>query len=259
VDAIILCGSLGEASTLDEGEKLELLRFTKDYVAGKVPVLLNVAEGATRRATAFAKAAAGAGADGLMVLPPMRYSSDARETLAFFKAVADAVPLPIMVYNNPVDYKVEVTIPMFEQLLAAHPNIQSVKESTRDISNVTRLRNAFGNDLKTLCGVDTLAMEALLMGADGWVAGLVCAFPAQTVAIYRHIQAGEIDAALRIYRWFLPLLELDIHPKLVQYIKLAEQCTGIGSEHVRAPRLPLEGAERERVLSIIQHGINNLP
>jgi 1-pyrroline-4-hydroxy-2-carboxylate deaminase len=259
VDALILCGSLGEASTLDGAEKIDLLRFVKQAVNNKVPVLLNVAEGSTRNAVAFAQKAVDAGADGLMLLPPMRYNSDARETLAYFRAVADAVPVPIMIYNNPVDYKVEVTVPMFEHLLSKHSNVQAVKESTRDISNVTRLRNAFGNDLKILCGVDTLAMEALLMGADGWVAGLVCAFPAETVAIYRLVQAKQYEEALAIYRWFLPLLELDIHPKLVQYIKLAEQCAGIGTENVRAPRLPLEGTERERVLTVIADGIKNRP
>lgn len=259
VHGIILGGSLGEASTLDHGEKMELLRFTLDFIKGRLPVLLNVTEGATRNAVSFVKQAEAEGADGLMALPPMRYSSDERETLHFFKAMADATNLPIMIYNNPVDYKVEVTLPMFEHLLRDHANIQAVKESTRDISNVSRIRNAFGDRLKILCGVDTLAMEELLMGADGWVAGLVCAFPAETVTIFNLVKAGRYDEALSIYRWFLPLLELDIHPKLVQYIKLAEQCTGIGSEYVRAPRLPLEGEERARVLGIIERGIQSRP
>jgi 4-hydroxy-tetrahydrodipicolinate synthase len=216
-------------------------------------------EGSTRKAVSFVQKATDLGADGFMALPPMRYSSDSRETIHFFKAVADATDRPIMIYNNPVDYKVEVTIPMFEQLLTAHDNIQAVKESTRDISNVTRLRNAFGDRLKILCGVDTLAMEELVMGADGWVAGLVCAFPAETVAIFRLVKAGKYDEALKIYRWFLPLLELDIHPKLVQYIKLAEQMAGIGTEAVRAPRLVLEGAEREKVVQIIENGLKMRP
>jgi 4-hydroxy-tetrahydrodipicolinate synthase len=159
-----------------------------------------------------------------------------------------------MIYNNPVDYKIEVTLDMFEELLE-FPNIQAVKESTRDISNVTRLRNRFGDRIKILCGVDTLAMEELVMGADGWVAGLVCAFPAETVAIFRLIKAGRFDEARAIYRWFLPLLELDIHAKLVQYIKLAEVGTGIGTEYVRAPRLTLIGEERERIVKIINDGL----
>jgi 4-hydroxy-tetrahydrodipicolinate synthase len=259
VDAFIISGSLGEASTLEEEEKFDLLWFTLEFSNNRVPVILNMTEGATRKAVSFVQKATDLGADGFMALPPMRYNSDSRETIHFFKAVADATDRPIMIYNNPVDYKVEVTIPMFEQLLTAHDNIQAVKESTRDISNVTRLRNAFGDRLKILCGVDTLAMEELVMGADGWVAGLVCAFPAETVAIFRLVKAGKYDEALKIYRWFLPLLELDIHPKLVQYIKLAEQMAGIGTEAVRAPRLVLEGAEREKVVQIIENGLKMRP
>jgi 4-hydroxy-tetrahydrodipicolinate synthase len=259
VDAFIISGSLGEASTLEEEEKFDLLRFALEFSNNRVPVILNMTEGSTRKAVSFVQKATDLGADGFMALPPMRYNSDSRETIHFFKAVADATDRPIMIYNNPVDYKVEVTIPMFEQLLAAHDNIQAVKESTRDISNVTRLRNAFGDRLKILCGVDTLAMEELVMGADGWVAGLVCAFPAETVAIFRLVKAGKYDEALKIYRWFLPLLELDIHPKLVQYIKLAEQMAGIGTEAVRAPRLVLEGAEREKVVQIIENGLKMRP
>lgn len=259
VDAIILGGSLGEASTLDDEEKFDLLRFALEFVNGKIPVLLNITEGATRRAIRYTQKAQDLGVDGFMALPPMRYKSDDRETIHFFKAIADATDKPIMIYNNPVDYKIEVTIPMFEQLLKEHDNIQAVKESTRDISNVTRIRNAFGDRLKILCGVDTLAMEELLMGADGWVAGLVCAFPAETVAIFRLVKAGRIDEALAIYRWFMPLLELDIHAKLVQYIKLAEQYTGIGTEGVRAPRLPLIGEEREQVVKIIETGLAARP
>ncbi len=259
VDGFIISGSLGEASTLDDDEKFELLRFALDFVKGKVPVILNITEGATRRAVSFVKKGQELGADGFMSLPPMRYNSDDRETVHFFKAIADATDKPIMIYNNPVDYKVEVKIPMFEQLLKEHANIEAVKESTRDISNVSRLRNAFGDRMKILCGVDTLAMEELVMGADGWVAGLVCAFPAETVAVYRLIKAGKYKQALKIYRWFLPLLELDIHPKLVQYIKLAEQYTGIGTETVRAPRLILEGKERQQVIKTIEKGLKTRP
>jgi 4-hydroxy-tetrahydrodipicolinate synthase len=157
-----------------------------------------------------------------------------------------------------VDYKIEITLDMFESLIE-EKNITAVKESTRDVSNVTRLVNRFGDRLKILCGVDTLALEELVLGADGWVAGLVCAFPAETVRIFQLVKAGKIAEALSIYRWFLPLLELDLHPKLVQYIKLAEQEAGIGSEYVRAPRLTLEGAERTRILKIIQDGIAKRP
>lgn len=258
VHGIILGGTLGEASVLSNEEKFELVRFTVDKVAGQVPVVMNIAEGSTREAVKLAQHAAAQGANGLMMLPPMRYKSDHRETVAYYKAVAEATALPIMVYNNPVDYKVEVTLEMFAEL-AQCPTIQAVKESTRDVSNVTRMINRFGDRFKILCGVDTLAMEELMLGAHGWVAGLVCAFPRETVAVYELTQAGKIQDALKIYRWFLPLLELDIHPKLVQYIKLAEQETGLGSEHVRAPRLPLVGEERERVLKIIREGIRTRP
>ena len=258
VDGIILGGSLGEASVLTVQEKERLVKFAVEKVAGEMPVILNIAEGSTREALQQAVDARAWGAQGLMLLPPMRYSSDHRETVTWFRTIADSTDLPIMIYNNPVDYKTNVTLDMFEELIEC-PNIQAVKESTRDISNVTRMINRFGGRLKILCGVDTLAMEEMLMGADGWVAGLVCAFPAETVAIYRLIKAGRIEEAMAIYRWFLPVLELDIHTKLVQYIKLAEVQTGIGSEYVRAPRLPLVGAERERILKIIGECVATRP
>lgn len=258
VHGIILGGSLGEASTLSPDEKIELLKFALERVAGRVPVVLNIAEGSTREAVKAARGAEKAGAQGLMLLPPMRYKADDRETVSFFKAVADSTPLPIMIYNNPVDYKIEVTLDMFAEL-SDRKNITAVKESTRDISNVSRMITRFGTRYKILCGVDPLAMEELLMGADGWVAGLVCAFPKETVAIYQLTKARKIDEAAKIYRWFLPLLELDIHPKLVQYIKLAAQEAGIGSEIVRPPRLPLIGNERERVLQVIREGIRTRP
>ncbi|MGW9686080.1 dihydrodipicolinate synthase family protein [Flagellimonas sp. 2504JD1-5] len=258
VSGIILGGTLGEASTLDEDEKRILIEHTVKLVDGKVPVVMNVAEQSTRGAIKAAENAEKFGASGLMMLPPMRYKSTDYETMAYFEAVAKSTSLPIMVYNNPVDYKIEVTLEMFEQLLK-YDNIQAVKESTRDITNVTRIRNTFGDRLKILGGVDTLAMESLLMGADGWVAGLVCAFPRETVAIYKLVKAGKIAEATEIYRWFMPLLELDINPQLVQNIKLAEVATGIGTENVRAPRLPLIGEERERVLSIIEEGVKTRP
>jgi 4-hydroxy-tetrahydrodipicolinate synthase len=258
VHGVILGGSLGEASTLTNDEKFDLLKFTVGELKGRVPVIVNIAEGSTREAISVAKRAEESGAGGLMLLPPMRYKADDRETVTYFKEVAKATSLPIMIYNNPVDYKIEVTLDMFAEL-ESHPNIQAVKESTRDISNVTRMINRFGTRFKILCGVDPLAMEELLMGADGWVAGLVCAFPKETVTIFNLVKQGKTADAAKIYRWFLPLLELDIHPKLVQYIKLAEQEAGIGSEHVRPPRLVLTGLERERVLNIIKQGIRTRP
>ena len=258
VHGIVLGGTLGEASTLSAKEKAILLRKTKEIVKGRVPVLMNIAEQSTKDAIAAAKEAENNGADGLMVLPPMRYKASDNEVVAYFKNIAKSTPLPIMVYNNPVDYKIEVTLDMFEELLELD-NIQAVKESTRDISNITRIKNRFGNRLKILCGVDTLALESLLMGADGWVAGLVCAFPAETVAIYELQKAGKIKEAVDIYRWFLPLLELDIDPQLVQNIKLAEVYTGIGSEYVREPRLPLSGVRRKQVMAIIEEGLEKRP
>lgn len=258
VHGFIIGGSLGEASTLLNSEKIELLTSALAVSAGKVPVLVNIAEQATKQAIACAQDAERNGADGLMLLPPMRYPSDSRETVTYFKAVAQETSLPIMIYNNPYDYKIMTTVAMFEEL-AEFPNIQAVKESTRDLTNVTRMRNAFGDRFKLLGGVDTLALEALLLGCDGWVGGLVDAFPQETMAIYDLAKAGQIAEALEIYRWFMPLLELDIHPKLVQYIKLAATATGIGSEYVRAPRLPLIGAEREQVLNVIQTALAKRP
>ncbi|MBB6327032.1 4-hydroxy-tetrahydrodipicolinate synthase [Algoriphagus iocasae] len=258
VHGIILGGTLGESSVLSQEEKITLTKETVDYVAGKVPVILNIAEGATQDALFWAAKAKELGASGLMMLPPMRYSADGREVVTYFKTVADSTDLPIMIYNNPVDYKTLVTIEMFAELTECE-NIQAIKESTRDISNVTRMINRFGDRYQLLCGVDTLAMEELLMGAVGWVAGLVCAFPKETVTIFNLVNEGKIEEAREIYRWFLPLLELDIHPKLVQYIKLAETHCGIGSEHVRAPRLTLIGEERERIEKIIKEGIAKRP
>ncbi|WP_323258205.1 dihydrodipicolinate synthase family protein [Arcicella lustrica] len=258
VHGIILGGTLGESSVLSLEEKSALVKFTVEKVAGKVPVILNIAEGATKDAIELARLAEEWGAEGLMMLPPMRYKTDHRETVEYFKAVANSTKLPIMIYNNPVDYKIEVTLAMFSELVVCE-NIQAVKESTRDLTNVTRMRNLFGDRYSILCGVDTIAMEQLVMGADGWVAGLVCAFPEETVAIYTLVKAGRLAEARSIYRWFIPLLELDIHPKLVQYIKLAEAQVGLGSEAVRPPRLTLIGEEREAILNIINTGIATRP
>ena len=258
INGAIIGGSLGEASTLTLEEKEALVKFAVEKVGGRIPILLNIAEGSTRDAVRQAALAEEWGAAGLMLLPPMRYKSDHRETVTFFKTVAASTELPIMIYNNPVDYKIDVTLHMFDELIGM-PNIESVKESTRDVTNVTRLINHFGDRIKILCGVDTIAIEELLMGAVGWVGGLVCAFPAETVAIYRLVKAGRIAEALDIHRWFLPLLELDLHPKLVQYIKLAETEAGLGTEYVRAPRLTLIGNERERVLAVIRQGLANRP
>ena len=258
IHGLVLAGTLGEASTLSNDEKDELLQVTLEFVKDRIPVIMNVAEQTTKGAIDAAERATKIGADGLMLLPPMRYKADSRETVTFFLEVAKSTNLPIMIYNNPVDYGIEVTIEMFEELLKVD-NIKAVKESTRDVSNIARLRNAFGGRVKILCGVDTVAMEELLLGADGWVAGLVSAFPRETVAIYELVKAGRIQEATKIYRWFMPLLELDLHPKLVQYIKFAEVATGLGSEIVRPPRLPLADEERERIKSILRKATDNMP
>jgi len=258
VHGIVLGGTLGEASTLTADEKVALLKKAQDVISGRIPVIINIAEQSTDDAIAAAQAAETNGADGLMLLPPMRYKATDEETVQYFAAIAQSTKLPIMIYNNPVDYKIEVTLDMFDQL-QQYKNIQAVKESTRDISNVTRMINRFGSRYQILCGVDTLAMESLVMGADGWVAGLVDAFPKETVAVFAYTKAGKIDEALTIYRWFLPLLELDISPQLVQNIKQCEIATGIGTGHVRKPRLILKGAERIRVQKIIDDSLASRP
>ncbi len=259
VNGIILGGTLGEASTLTPDEKETLVKKTLEITAGRVPVIINIAEQSTKDAIQVAEDAKEWGAQGLMLLPPMRYKATDHETVVYFKEIAKSTSLPIMIYNNPVDYKIEVTIEMFEELLADCDNIEAVKESTRDISNVIRMKNKFGNRIKILCGVDTLALESMVTGADGWVAGLVAAYPEETVAIYKLVKSGDIEEALRVYRWFMPLLELDISPQLVQNIKLAEVATGLGTEYVRAPRLPLQGAERERVKAVIDKAMAKRP
>ncbi len=258
VHGIVLGGSLGEASTLLAEEKNSLIRETVQLCEGKIPVVMTIAEQATQVAIQAASDAQKNGANALMILPPMRYKSTDIETVQYFKEIASSTDLPIMIYNNPVDYKIEVTVDMFEELLELD-NITAVKESTRDIINIGRLRNRFGERLSILTGVDPLALESLFMGADGWVAGLVCAFPAETVAIYELAKAGRSKEAIEIYRWFLPLLELDISPQLVQNIKLAEVATGIGTETVRKPRLKLSGDERQRVLKVIEEGLKTRP
>ncbi len=258
VHGIVLGGSLGESSTLDESEKKTLLNQTVEIVSGRIPVIMNIAASSTKKAIESAILAERNGASGLMILPPMKYKADNRETLEFFKKIATKTSLEIMIYNNPVDYGIEVTLSMFEELMSIK-NIVAVKESTRNISNITKMKAKFGDRYKILAGVDTLALESLMMGADGWVAGLVCAFPKETVAIYELYKAGRTKEAIEIYRWFLPLLELDTTSKLVQNIKLAEVATGIGTEKVREPRLPLIGKERQNVIEIIEKSLKTRP
>ncbi|MFY0654028.1 MAG: dihydrodipicolinate synthase family protein [Cyclobacteriaceae bacterium] len=258
VDGFILGGSLGECTALTDEEKDELIKSTLEVVDGKVPVIMNVAEQTTKEAVRQAQRAEANGADGLMMLPPMRYKATDQETVEYFKAIANSTSLPIMIYNNPIDYKIMVTLEMFEQL-AECSNIEAVKESSRDLTNVTRMRNRFGDRYKIMGGVDTLALESLMNGADGLVAGLVCAFPRETVAIYRLSKAKRYDEALAIYRWFMPLCELDIDPQLVQNIKLAQVYTDLGTENVRLPRLKLSGKRRAEVIKVIVESLDARP
>lgn len=258
IDGIILGGSLGEASSLEAEEKEILVKNAIQLVNGKIPVILNIAEQTTKSAVKQAEYAEKWGANGIMMLPPMRYKATDDETVLYFKTIAAATSLPIMIYNNPVDYGINVSLDMFEDL-ASHDNIQAIKESSRDVTNITKLINHFGGRYKVLSGVDTLALENMIMGADGWVAGLCCAFPDETVALYRLVLANQIQEAIEIFRWFFPLLELDVSPQLVQNIKLAEVATGLGTEYVRKPRKPLSGKERERVQKIINEGLASRP
>lgn len=258
VHGVIIGGSLGEASTLTESEKEAMVRSALALCNASVPVVVNIAESVTQEAIRMAKLARSWGANGVMLLPPMRYRSDDRETIHYFRSVAMATDLPVMIYNNPVDYKIDFRPELFDALLDC-PTVTALKESSRDVTNLTRMLNRFGDRFKILCGVDTLALEELLLGAHGWVAGLVDAFPYETVAIWNYVRSGHYDKARALYRWFMPLLELDIHPKLVQYIKLAAQEQGIGSEFVRPPRLCLVGEERDRVLSLIRASVASRP
>lgn len=258
VDGLIVCGSLGENSVLAVDEKVEVLRIASRVAGRKLPVLMTIAEGSTSEAIALAQRAAKEGATGLMVLPGMRYVSDRRETLAHYRAIARSSALPIMVYNNPVSYGVDVTPEMFGEL-ADEKTIVAIKESSDNVRRVTDIINRVGDRYAIFCGVDDLAMEAMLMGAVGWVAGLVDAFPAETVAIYRLLQEGRLDEARSIYRWFAPMLHLDVSRKLVQNIKLVEAIVGVGTETVRPPRMPLVGDEREAITAIVKKALETRP
>jgi dihydrodipicolinate synthase/N-acetylneuraminate lyase len=254
VHGLIVCGSLGEASTLDPDEKIEVLKTALRVANGRIPVLLTVVEGSTKRAQALAEMGATAGAAGFMVLPGVPYRSDERETLAHYRAVTKAGGLPVMIYNNPVSYGVDITPAMLSEL-AGDPLFVAVKESSDDVRRVTRIVNAVGDRFQIFTGVDNLAFESLTAGAHGWVAGLVCAFPAETVAIYDLVRAGRLAEALAIYRWFQPLLDLDVSTKLVQNIKLVEALAIGSNDRCRAPRLPLAGEERKRVEEIVRKAL----
>ncbi len=258
VHGMIALGTVGENCSLEYHEKLDLLRAVVSSVKGRVPVLTGVAEYTTALALRFAADAAKIGVDGLMVLPAMVYKSDPRETIAHFRAVAGATDLPIMVYNNPISYSVDITPEMFVEL-ADVKTIVSIKESSENVRRITDLRNLCGDRFSVVCGVDDLVLESILLGADGWVSGLVNAFPVENRLLWDLATEGRWAEAREVYRWYTPLLHLDTYVKLVQYIKLANQETGFGSETVRAPRLPLVGEERERILAIIRKAIATRP
>ncbi|KNY20150.1 dihydrodipicolinate synthase family protein [Methylobacterium sp. ARG-1] len=256
-DGIIVCGSLGEGPMLSHDERIAVLQRAQSVTNGK-PTLLTVSEAGTREACALAAKAAKAGASGLMVVPSPIYHTDPAETVETLRAVAAAGDLPVMIYSNRVAYRVDVT-PEIMEALAADPRFVAIKESSDDIRRTTEIINRLGDRYAVLTGVDNLALEALAVGACGWVAGLVCAFPAETVAIYRLMQAGRLKEALAIYRWFRPLLDLDVSTYLVQNIKLAEALAINSTEHVRAPRKPLSGARREAVEAIVRKAIESRP
>lgn len=258
VSGLIMLGTVGENCSLEASEKREVLSAVVSHVAGRAPVLTGVAEYTTDLARRFAADAEALGVDGLMVLPAMVYKSDDRETQAHFRSVAAATSLPIMAYNNPVSYGVDIPPESFAEL-ADVENIVAIKESSENVRRITDLVNVCGDRYLLFGGVDDLALESVLLGAVGWVSGLVNAFPEENQALWEAATSGRWEEAVSIYRWYTPLLHLDTHVKLVQYIKLAVQEVGLGSEVVRRPRLPLEGAERERILKIIRDGVATRP
>jgi dihydrodipicolinate synthase/N-acetylneuraminate lyase len=258
VHGLILLGTVGENCSLEYAEKLEVLRAGVGAVAGRVPVLTGVAECSTRLACRFAADAKKAGVDGLMVLPALVYKSDPRETMAHFRTVARATDLPILCYNNPPSYGVDITPAMFAEL-ADEPTLVAIKESSENVRRITDLKNICGDRYVLFCGVDDLVLESVLLGAVGWVSGLVNAFPEENRLLWDLATAGRWDEALKVYRWYTPLLHLDTHPKLVQYIKLAAAECGHGTEMVRAPRLPLAGKEREDILALVRQALRTRP
>jgi 1-pyrroline-4-hydroxy-2-carboxylate deaminase len=254
IHGVVLLGTVGENTALQYGEKLEILREMKQAVRGRIPVLTGVAEYTTALACRFARDAEKIGVDGLMVLPAMVYKSDARETIAHYRAVAGATGLPIMAYNNPVSYAVDITPEMFRELMDVH-NLVAIKESSENVRRITDLINTVGDRFLLFAGVDDLVLESIMLGAQGWISGLVNAFPDENRALWDLATAGRWQEARDLYRWYTPLLHLDTKVKLVQYIKLAMAETGLGSEMVRAPRLRLEGAERDEILGVIRRAI----
>jgi 1-pyrroline-4-hydroxy-2-carboxylate deaminase len=255
---LIMLGTLGENSSLSPDEKETVLRAAVEAAEGRVPVIAGVAEYTTELGIAAARRAERAGCAGLMALPCMVYEQDEREAVHHFRALAAGTGLPIMIYNNPVAYKVDLKPEGFLGL-AESPNIVAIKESSHDSRRMTDSWNVLGDRFLMFCGVDDLVFENVLCGAVGWVSGLVNSFPAEGVRLFELTRAGRVEEARALYRWFMPLLHLDVHKKLVQYIKLANRMTGMGAEWVRPPRLPLVGEERERVEAIVRRALERRP
>jgi len=258
VSGMIVLGSLGENQTLTPAEKRQVLEMAVKVVHGRVPVLSGVAETSSALAVDYVRAGEKLGADGFMVMPAMCYRGDAVETLAHFRTVAEATGLPLMAYNNPLSYANDLTPELFGQL-AEVKNYVAIKESSGDVRRITDLHNTVGDRYALFTGVDNLLLESAILGIDGWVAGTGIAFPRENQRLWELTREGRWEEARALYRWFTPLLHLDVHPKFVQYIKLALQEVGLGKEWVRAPRRPLEGDERKRVLKIIREGIAHRP
>jgi 1-pyrroline-4-hydroxy-2-carboxylate deaminase len=254
VNGIIALGTVGENCSLTVAEKLSVLSAIKEVVAGRVPVISGVAETTTEFAVNYAKQCQQLGIDGLMVLPGMVYRSTEQEAIYHYQQIAQQCQLPIMIYNNPVTYGVDISIASMA-ILAEQPNIVAIKESTTDTRRISELYSAFADRFIVFCGVDDIALESLMLGCSGWISGLTNVFPKESVAIYQLAQQGRFKEALPLWRWFMPLLRLDTIPTLVQCIKFCEQLAGTGSEITRAPRLPLQGVERARVEQIYRSAL----
>ncbi|BDI32451.1 dihydrodipicolinate synthase family protein [Capsulimonas corticalis] len=258
VQGLVMLGSLGENAALEADEKRRVMEMTVDVARGRVPVLSGVSETSTAAACRYARDMERLGADGLMVLPAMVYKSDPSETMIHFRAVADASDLPIICYNNPIAYGVDITPAMFAQL-ADEEKFVAIKESSGNTCRISDIINLVGDRYMLFTGVDDLALESIMLGAKGWIAGIGLAFPKENQYLWDLAMAGEWEKARELYRWYMPLLHLDVSLKFVQNIKLCIQECGLGAEWVRAPRQPLAGAEREAVLKVIRHGLANRP
>ena len=258
VHGLIMLGTIGENCSLSLDEKREVLKMTVEVAGGRLPVLNGVAEFTTRGACETAMAAEEIGVDGLMVMPGMVYNSDARETVNHFRTIAAATKLPLMCYNNPPVYRVDITPEMFQQM-ADVDNIVCIKEASGDVRRITDLFNALGDRYLIFSGLDDVALESIMLGCTGWISGLVDAFPNENRMLWDAATSGDYARALEIYRWYMPLLHFDSHPKLVQYIKLTCSELGYGTERVRAPRMPIVGEEREAILKTIHEAVATRP